>query len=76
MLASRLRPARFVVAIVCAWLASNVAEASTVKKNFVACCELVQEIGGWLEYQSDFRCEAPSISQPTPTVASVVQFMP
>ena len=31
------------------------ANASTVKKNFVACCELVQEIGGWLEYQTDPR---------------------
>jgi len=31
------------------------AQGSTVKKNFVSCCELVQEIGGWLEYQTDPR---------------------
>ena len=31
------------------------AASSSVKKNFVPCCELVQEVGGWLEYQTDFR---------------------
>lgn len=30
-------------------------EASNIQKNFVTCCELVQEIGGYLEYQKDSR---------------------
>jgi hypothetical protein len=56
MLASqRFYTVRIVMSTICLWLTAGVAEASTVKKNFVACCELVQEIGGWLEYQSDFR---------------------
>ena len=31
------------------------ATGSTVKKNFITCCELVQEIGGYLHYQDDGR---------------------
>jgi hypothetical protein len=33
----------------------GIVEGSTVKKNFVGCCELVQEIGGLLDYQQDPR---------------------
>ena len=51
----RFYTVRIVISTVCLWLSAGVVESSTVKKNFVACCELVQEIGGWLEYQSDFR---------------------
>lgn len=36
-------------------LLTGVANANPTKKNFVSCCELVQEIGGYLHYQDDPR---------------------